>query len=271
MVMRIGVVGCAGRMGRMLVGEVLATARETGACELVGAVAREGSPAIGKDAGLVAGVEPGNVRVADDPVPLFADADAVIDFTTPEMTRRFSALAAQGKTVHVVGTTGLDADEERALTLAARHTPVIYAPNMSLGVSLLLALVERVSRALDDAFDIEIVEMHHRHKADAPSGTALGLGRAAAAGRGVALDTAAVRTRDGRTGARPKGAIGFAAMRGGDVVGEHTVIFAGEGERLELTHRATSRAIFARGAVRAALWAHGKPPGLYDMKDVLGL
>jgi 4-hydroxy-tetrahydrodipicolinate reductase len=269
--MKIGVVGCAGRMGRMLVRQILAAARETGACELAGAAAREGSPAIGKDAGLLAGVDPCNVRVTEDPVPLFADADAVIDFTTPEATRRFSALAAQGKTVHVVGTTGLNAEQEKALTLAARHTPVVYAPNMSPGVNLLLALVERVARTLDDDFDIEIVEMHHRHKADAPSGTALGLGRAAAAGRGVALDAAAVRTRDGHTGERPKGAIGFATLRGGDVVGEHTVVFAGEGERIELTHKASSRDIFARGAVRAALWAHGKPPGLYDMKDVLNL
>ncbi len=268
--MRIGVVGSGGRMGKAVVRQVLAAAAG-GACELVGAVAREGSAAIGKDAGLLAGVEPCGVRIGDDPVPLFADADAVIDFTTPGNTAHFSALAAQGKAVYVVGTTGLEEAEERALSLAARHTPVIHAPNMSLGVNLLMLMVERVARTLDDSFDIEIVEMHHRHKIDAPSGTALGLGRAAAAGRGIALDEAAIRSRDGVTGPRPQGAIGFATLRGGDVVGEHTVVFAAEGERIELTHKATNRDIFARGAVRAALWGHGKPPGLYDMRDVLGL
>lgn len=267
--MKFGVVGCAGRMGRMLLREVL-TSRDRG-CELVGAVAREGSSVLGHDAGILAGLDPCNVRVEDDPVPLFADADAVLDFTTPTATRRFSALAAQGKTIHVIGTTGLSDGDENALRKAARHTPIVQAANMSLGVTLLEALVERVARTLGDEYDVEILEMHHRRKVDAPSGTALALGRAAAAGREVALDEKAVRSRDGQTGAREAGAIGFAALRGGDVVGDHTVIFAGDGERLELTHKASGRDIYARGAVRAALWAHGRKPGLYTMRDVLDL
>ncbi|NNG04613.1 MAG: 4-hydroxy-tetrahydrodipicolinate reductase [Inquilinus sp.] len=254
-------------MGRMLVREIL-TAK---GCELVGAVSRRDSPEQGMDVGMLAGTAPVGVRVGDDPVPLFADADAVIDFTVPEATARYAALAAQGKTVHVVGTTGLGADQESELEKAARHTPVVYAPNMSLAVNLLFALVEQVAAKLDDDFDIEIVEMHHRQKVDAPSGTALGLGRAAAAGRGVPLAERAVRGRDGKTGPRGKGDIGFAALRGGDVVGDHSVVCAGPGERLELTHRAAGREIYARGAVHAARWAYGKPPGLYTMQDVLGL
>ncbi|MEE8270732.1 MAG: 4-hydroxy-tetrahydrodipicolinate reductase [Alphaproteobacteria bacterium] len=265
--MKIGLVGCSGRMGKMLVRQVLATE----GCELVGAIDREDCHALGMDAGMAAGLDPVGVRVGDDPVPLFADADAVIDFTVPAATARYSALAAQGKTVHVVGTTGLGAAEEEALHSAARHTAVVWSPNMSMAVNLLFAMVERVAGILDDSFDIEIVEMHHRHKVDAPSGTALGLGRAAAAGRGVALDDKAARARDGHTGPRRTGDIGFAALRGGDVVGDHAVVFAGPGERLELTHRAAGREIYARGAVRAAQWAHGKPPGLYGMADVLGL
>lgn len=265
--MKIGVVGCSGRMGQMLVREILATEDAT----LVGGTERPGSPAIGKDLGTLVGHEPIGVAISDDPVPLFAEADAVIDFTTPAATERHAALAAQGKTVHVVGTTGLTPAQEEALARAARHTAIVHAPNMSLGVNLLMALVEQVARALGPDFDIEILEMHHRHKVDAPSGTALGLGRAAARGRGVSLEAVSERVRDGQTGPRPAGAIGFAVLRGGDVVGDHTVVFAGAGERLELTHRAGDRQIFAKGALRAARWAHGKPPGLYTMRDVLGL
>ncbi|MGP1394629.1 MAG: 4-hydroxy-tetrahydrodipicolinate reductase [Inquilinaceae bacterium] len=265
--MRIGIVGCTGRMGALLIRQVAATE----GCELVGAVARSESPAIGRDAGNAVGLDPVGVTVTDDPVPLFADADAVIDFTTPEATVRYAGLAAQGKTVHIIGTSGLDADQEAALHKAARHTPIVFAPNMSLGVNLLLALVEQVARTLDDGFDIEIVEMHHRHKVDAPSGTALGLGRAAAAGRGIALDDRAVHGRSGHTGPRGRGDIGFAVLRGGDVVGDHSVVFAGAGERIELTHRAANREIYAVGAVKAALWAHGQRPGLYSMRDVLEL
>ncbi len=265
--MRVGVVGCAGHMGRMLIAGVL----EAGDLELVGAIETPGHPAIGQDAGLLAGAGPAGVVVGGDPVPLFAGAEAVIDFTRPEATVGFATLAAQGKTVHVIGTTGLDDDQQAALERAARHTALVQAPNMSLGVNLLLGLVEQVAGALGPEFDIEVLEMHHRRKVDAPSGTALALGRAAAAGRGVDLDAAAVRSRDGHTGPRADGSIGFATLRGGDVVGEHTVLFAGAGERLELAHKASSRAVFVRGALHAARWAHGKPPGLYTMKDVLGL
>lgn len=265
--MRLGVVGCAGRMGQMVVREILSTE----GAELVGAVDRPNSGFFGMDVGLSAGVGPAGVNVGDDPVPLFADADGVIDFTTPASTAGFATLAAQGKAVLVVGTTGLDPDHEEALAKAARHTPIVHAPNMSLGVNLLLALVERVAATVGEDYDIEIVEMHHRHKVDAPSGTALGLGQAAATGRGVALRDVADRGRDGITGARRPGTIGFASLRGGDVVGDHTVTFAGPGERIELTHRAGNRSIFAHGAVRAALWAHGQSPGLYSMRDVLGL
>ncbi|MEQ8966969.1 MAG: 4-hydroxy-tetrahydrodipicolinate reductase [Azospirillaceae bacterium] len=265
--MRVGVVGAGGRMGRMLLGEVLAT----GDMELVGAVDRPDSPAQGMDAGLLTTGEPCGVLVHDDPVSLFADAEAVLDFTRPEATVEHAKLAAQGKTVHVVGTTGLEPDQVAMIERAAKHTPIVLAPNMSLGVNLLMALVEKVAAALDESWDIEIVEMHHRHKVDAPSGTALGLGRAAAAGREVDLAERAVRARDGVTGERRAGDIGFATLRGGDVVGDHTVIFAGAGERIELTHKAASRDIFAKGAVRAARWALGQHPGVYTMADVLGM
>ena len=264
---KIGVVGAGGRMGCMLLGQIL----RTDGVALSGAVERLGSPLLGRDAGTLAGGPEAGIAVTDDPYRLFAEADAVIDFTAPQSTVDLSALAAQARTAHVIGTTGLDDAQEDAVRKAARHTPVVLAPNMSVGVNLLLDLVERVSAVLDERFDIEIVESHHRHKADAPSGTALALGRAAAAGRRVDLDTAAVRGRDGITGARPPGGIGFAVLRGGDIVGDHTVMFAGEAERIELSHRATDRAVFARGAVHAARWAHGRPPGLYSMRDVLGL
>ncbi len=265
--MRIGIVGADGRMGRMLLRQVIGAE----GCELIGAISQHDCSSEGIDAGMLAGLDPCGVRIGEDPVPLFADADAVIDFTAPEATIAYSALAAQGKTVHVIGTTGLSADQEQALHMAARHTQIVYAPNMSMAVTLLFALVRQVGGILGEEFDIEIVEMHHRHKVDAPSGTALGLGRAAAEGRNVDLDDRAARARDGHTGERRPGDIGFAALRGGDVVGDHSVIFAGPGERLELTHRAAGREIYARGALRAALWAHGKPPGLYGMTDVLGL
>ena len=265
--MDIGIVGCAGRMGRMLIGEVLAA----DGCRLIGAIERAGSDAVGRDAATLAGRKAIGVSVGDDPLALFATAQAVIDFTSPDATAGFAELAAQDKVVHVIGTTGFGREHEAAIERAARHTPIIRAANMSLGVNLLVDLVRQVTAALDERFDIEIVEMHHRHKKDAPSGTALALGEAAAAGRDVALAKAAVRSRDGLTGERTPGTIGFAALRGGDVVGEHSVVFAGPGERVELTHKAASREIFARGAVRAAQWGHGQPPGLYGMREVLGL
>jgi 4-hydroxy-tetrahydrodipicolinate reductase len=264
---RIGIMGAAGRMGLMLAAEV---ARTPG-CKLAGGSERPGHPALGRDLGELAGLGRLGLAVADDPAALFAAADAVLDFTSPQASVRHAALAAASGTLHVIGTTGIESEGEAAIRRAAAKAPIILAPNMSMAVTLLLDLVERVAATLDQHYDIEIVEMHHRHKVDAPSGTALGLGRAAAKGRGVELAAVAVRGRDGITGPRPAGAIGFAALRGGDVVGDHSVIFAGEGERLELTHRAAGRQIYAQGAVRAALWGQGKPPGLYSMRDVLGL
>ncbi|MDR3518713.1 MAG: 4-hydroxy-tetrahydrodipicolinate reductase [Azospirillaceae bacterium] len=265
--MKIGVVGCTGRMGQMLIRQIVGTA----GCVLAGGVDRPASPAIGKDLGTLIGLEALGLSVGEDPVALFAASDAVIDFTVPAASIQHAHLAAQAQTILVVGTTGLSRDQEAELFRAARYTPIVQSANMSLGVNILLAAVEQVARALGPEVDIEILEMHHRYKVDAPSGTALALGRAAAAGRGVDLDQVAVRSRDGLTGPRRRGDIGFAALRGGDVVGDHSVIFAADGERVELSHRASDRSIFARGAVAAARWAAGKPPGLYGMRDVLGM
>jgi len=265
--LRIGITGCRGRMGRMLVEAVI----DSDAAELAGGTARQGDSAVGRDLGELNGRGRLDAPVVADPLELFARCDAVIDFTAPELTVKHAELAAQSHVALIVGTTGLSDAQQEAVQRAARHTQVVQAPNMSLGVNLLLGLVQQVAQALDPSFDIEIVEMHHRHKKDAPSGTALALGRAAAEGRGVVLDQVADRGRDGQTGARQDGHIGFAALRGGDVAGEHTVIFAGAGERIELTHKATSRTVFAQGAVKAAVWAQQQDPGLYAMQDVLGL
>jgi len=262
----IGVVGAAGRMGRMLVKEIA----ETEGTTLAGATEGPGNTALGEDAGVLAGVGELKVALVEDPAELFATAGAVIDFTSPKVTLMHAALAAQGRTPFIIGTTGFTPEQEEELQKAARHAAIVWAPNMSLGVNLLIALTEQVAASLGDDFDIEIFEIHHRHKVDAPSGTALGLGRAAAAGRGVELDQVSARGRDGITGARKQGDIGFASLRGGSITGDHTVTFAGEGERIELTHRAEGRNLYARGAVRAALWAQDQGPGLYGMKDVLG-
>ena len=265
--MNIGVAGCAGRMGRMLVATVL----QTPGARLVGGSERPGHDAIGADLGALAGHAPAGIPVADDAEAMFEVADVVIDFTAPGLIARHARLAVDHGTALVVGTTGLKPEHETALEDAAAEVAVVQAANMSVGVNLLLGLARQVAAILDDGFDIEIVEMHHRHKVDAPSGTALALGKAVAEGRGVVLDEVVARVRDGIIGPRARGEIGFATLRGGDVVGEHTVIFAGEGERIELTHKASSRAIFARGAVRAALWTKGRGPGRYAMRDVLGL
>jgi len=211
------------------------------------------------------------VVVTSDAQALFAASDAVIDFTVPAATKAHVALAASTGTALIIGTTGLGDDVRAAITVAAQKTALVQSPNMSVGVNVLLALTEKLAATLGNEYDIDIVEMHHRHKVDAPSGTALGLGEAAAKGRKVALKDVARTTRDGQVGARPSGEIGFATLRGGDVIGDHTVIFAADGERIEVTHKASSREIFARGAVRAAMWAKGKAPGLYTMRDVLGL
>lgn len=265
--MGLVVVGAAGRMGRTLV-RIIA---ETPGVRLAGALERDASPALGADAGTLAGLSPLGVAVEDDPVPVFARADGVLDFTSPSATATFAAYAAQARLVHVIGTTGCGPEVEAAIAAAARHTAIVKSGNMSLGVNLLAALVRKAAQALGADYDIEIAEMHHRAKVDAPSGTALMLGQAAADGRGVDLADAAIRGRDGLTGPRPAGAIGFAALRGGTVIGDHDVVFAGPGERLVLGHRADDRALFARGAVRAALWAWHRKPGLYAMADVLGL
>lgn len=265
--MRLVVVGAAGRMGRMLI----KTIAEAEGCRLVGAIEREGSTALGHDAGLLAGTGLLEVDVTDDPLPVFAQADGVLDFTSPAATTTFAALAAQARIVHVIGTTGLEDVHFTKLEAAARHARIVQSGNMSLGVNLLAGLVRQVAAILGEDFDIEILEMHHRSKVDAPSGTALLLGEAAAQGRGVALKDRSVRSRDGHTGARRPGDIGFAALRGGTVVGDHTVMFAGAGERIELSHKAEDRGIFAHGALRAALWAFDRKPGYYTMADVLGL
>jgi len=265
--MKIGVVGAAGRMGRM----VIRAATEAEGCALGAAIEVEGSDDVGRDAGELAGVGALGVEIGTDARAMFEAVDAVIEFSLPMPTIHHARLAAQTGTAHVVGTTGLDREQEAILAEAGKDAPIVFAPNMSLGVNLLLALTERVAASLGEEWDIEILEMHHRMKVDAPSGTALGLGRAAAAGRGVDHEAKKRAVRDGHTGARERGTIGYATLRGGDVVGEHTVIFAGDGERVELSHKAGGRHVFAQGAVRAALWTRGKGPGLYTMKDVLGI
>jgi 4-hydroxy-tetrahydrodipicolinate reductase len=264
---RIGVAGAAGRMGQMLV-RAIAT---TEGAQLAGGIEAPGSTALGKDLGEVAGIGPQGATIGNDPGALFAACDAVLDFTVPAASLKHAALAAERKVVHVVGTTGLEPDQVKELRDFAGRTAIVFAPNMSVGVNLMMALTERVASILGPEWDIEILEIHHNKKVDAPSGTALGLGEAAAKGRKVELAKVAQRVRDGITGVRRSGDIGFAALRGGNVTGDHTVIFAGENERIELTHKSASREIYARGAVRAALWARGKPPGLYTMRDVLGL
>jgi 4-hydroxy-tetrahydrodipicolinate reductase len=265
--MKIGVVGATGRMGRMLIRQI----HETAGCELVGAVNRPSAAELGQDVGALAGTGPLGVGLGSDAAALFKTAQVVIDFTVPAATVAHAKLAAEHGCNLVVGTTGLTAEHQAELDRAALRIALVQAPNMSAGIVLLTALAEQVARALGPDYDIEVLEMHHRHKIDAPSGTALALGAAAAKGRAIDLAASSVRARDGHTGARPPGAIGFATLRGGDVVGDHSVIFAGEGERLELTHKAQSRVIYAAGAVRAARWTAGQPPGRYTMRDVLGL
>jgi 4-hydroxy-tetrahydrodipicolinate reductase len=265
--MRLIVAGAGGRMGRTLIHAITAI---DGAV-VAGAVEARGSAVIGRDAGELAGLGRNGITVAADVEPLLAEADGLVDFTVPAATMAFAELTARKGLVHVIGTTGLSGENEMLLAEAAKRAVIVKSGNMSMGVNLLAALVKRVAKTLDEEFDVEILEMHHNKKVDAPSGTALMLGRAAAEGRGIDLDQRAVRVRDGHTGARCAGDIGFASLRGGSVVGDHTVFFAGPAERIELVHRAEDRMIFARGAVRAALWARGRPPGLYSMADVLGL
>jgi 4-hydroxy-tetrahydrodipicolinate reductase len=265
--MRLVVAGAGGRMGRTLV-KAIADSKEFA---LAGALEDARSPLIGWDAGVLAGLPENGIKLTGDVGPLLSKADGVVDFTAPAATVALAALAAKAGKVHILGTTGLSAADETRIKEAAKSAVIVKSGNMSLGVNLLAALAKQVARTLDTSFDIEILEMHHNQKIDAPSGTALMLGRAAAEGRGIDLDRNSVRSRDGNTGARHAGDIGFAALRGGTVVGEHSVMFAGPAERLELTHKAEDRMIFARGALHAALWARNQKPGLYSMMDVLGL
>ncbi|MGB5870507.1 MAG: 4-hydroxy-tetrahydrodipicolinate reductase [Albidovulum sp.] len=263
----IVITGASGRMGQMLAKTIMASDK----ARLVGAVERAGHAWVGQDLGAAMGGAGLGVIVTDDALEAFAHAQAVIDFTAPAATVGFAALAAQARAVHVIGTTGFEPDHLAALQAAARHAVIVRAGNMSLGVNLLTQLTKKVAAALDADWDIEVVEAHHRMKVDAPSGTALMLGQAAADGRGIRLEDHRDSGRDGITGARKPGAIGFSAIRGGDIIGEHDVIFAGEGERIILRHIASDRSLFAKGALRAALWGQDKKPGEYDMLDVLGL
>lgn len=265
--LRLAIVGAAGRMGRMLVRTIPDT---LGVC-LVGALEHAGSAELGQDSGRLVGAAENGVLITANAEDVLRACDAAIDFSSPASTVQVAGIAAAQGVAHVVGTTGLSQADLDAIVAAAQKTVVVRSGNMSLGLNLLAVLVERAAEALGPAWDAEIVEMHHRLKVDAPSGTALLLGEAAARGRGVALADHAARGRDGLTGPRKVGDIGFASLRGGTVVGDHSVIFAGAGERIELSHRAEDRGIFARGALAAALWTRGRPAGLYSMADVLGL
>ena len=264
--MNIGILGCAGRMGQMIVREV----SDTTGLTLAGGVEAPGHAALGQDLCEAAGLAACGKTIGTDADALIAESDVVITFSTPVATLAHLKIAQGHGCPMVIGTTGIDAAGRAAIEAAARDIAIAWAPNFAVGVNVLFALTKRVAQVLGPDYDIKIVEMHHRHKVDAPSGTALGLGEAAAAGRGVDLGKMAGRGRDGITGARERGTIGFASLRGGDVVGDHAVVFAADGERVELTHKASSRVVFARGAVRAAQWLKGKKPGLYDMADVLG-
>jgi 4-hydroxy-tetrahydrodipicolinate reductase len=263
----IVVTGASGRMGQMLINVINESDRAT----LVGAMEREGHSWVGRDVGEAMGGAVQGVVVTDDALSAISKAQVVIDFTAPSATLMFAELAAQAGVVHVIGTTGMTAEDIARLEPASRSTAIVRAGNMSLGVNLLTQLTKKVAAALDEDFDIEVIEAHHHHKVDAPSGTALMLGEAAAEGRGINLSDAMDSGRHGITGARKRGDIGFSAIRGGDIVGEHDVMFAAAGERIVLRHMATDRAVFARGALKAALWGLGQKPGEYDMLDVLGL
>jgi 4-hydroxy-tetrahydrodipicolinate reductase len=265
--MRLIVAGAGGRMGRALI----RTISETPGAVVAGALEAPGSELLGQDAGILAGLPESGIKLSADLWTLSKEADGILDFTVPAATIANVAIAAQRGIVHVIGTTGLSSSDNAVIKSVTGQAIVVQSGNMSLGVNLLAALVKRVAQSLDDGFDIEVLEMHHKAKIDAPSGTAFMLGQAAAEGRGIALDQHSARGRDGITGARKTGDVGFASLRGGTVAGEHTVIFAGPNERIELTHKADDRMIFANGALKAAMWAHGKKPGLYSMADVLGL
>jgi 4-hydroxy-tetrahydrodipicolinate reductase len=264
---RLVVAGAGGRMGEA----VIRNALKTPGIKLVAGIEKSESKKLGLDLGKIAGGEAIGIAVTSDALPAIAQADAIIDFSTPEASLELADLSAQARIVHVMGTTGIDEAGNKRIAAAARHATIVKSGNFSLGVNLLAGLVEIATQRLGPEFDVEILEMHHKLKRDAPSGTALLLGEAAAAGRNRKLADLRTKPHDGIEEPRANGTIGFASLRGGTVVGEHTVILASEGERIELTHKAEDRAIFARGALRAASWGQGKGPGLFNMKDVLGL
>ncbi len=264
--LKIVIAGCSGRMGHAL----LEGAFADGDLVLHGALDRSGNPALGRDAGEQQGKMSG-VKVSDDIAAALTGADVLVDFTRPEASMLYLEACQKANVRMVIGTTGFSAQQKQAIENAAKNTAIVFAPNMSVGVTLLINLVQSAAKVLNEGYDIEIMEAHHRHKVDAPSGTALRLGEAAASALGRNLEECAIYGREGVTGERDPSTIGFATVRGGDVVGDHTVLFAGIGERVELTHKASSRATFALGALRAAKFLSSKKNGLYDMQDVLGL
>ena len=266
-VTRIAVLGATGRMGRA----VIQTAAASPMIKLGAAVEREGHADLGRDAGLIAGTEDAGVAVCADLAGAAAHFDVLVDFTRPEGTMAALPICVAQRRAMVIGTTGFTPEQRAQIEASAKTIPICMAANFSIGVNLCLRLLEQAARALAEDFDIEIVEAHHRHKVDAPSGTALMMGEAVARGAGRDLKTDAVYERYGHTGARTRTSIGFSTVRGGDVVGDHTVMFLGEGERVEITHKASSRMNFANGAVRAAAWLDGQGAGLYTMRDVLGI
>lgn len=263
--LKVAIAGAGGKMGAANIRAIAATQGIT----VVSAFDRAGAAVLGRDAGDVAGTEALGVAITDDVAAALEGAEAIIDFTAPANSVALAREAARRGLVHIIGTTGCSEADDAAIAAAAASARIVKSGNFSLGVNLLLGLVKQAAAALP-GFDVEILEMHHNKKVDAPSGTALMLGEAAARGRNLDLKTHSVRVRDGHTGPREEGSIGFATLRGGNVIGEHRVILAGPSERIELNHIADNRALFADGAVRAALWARGQEPGLYNMADVLG-
>lgn len=266
--MRLTVMGAGGRMGQALIRAI----HENNNAVLVGAIERDGAPKIGMDSGTLAGIGENDVEITTDLEAAIAKSDGIIDFTTPETSVKLAELCGSHDCAHIIGTTGCTAEEDAKIANSSSSAVIVKSGNMSMGINLLAVLVEKAAAALSaEDFDLEVLEMHHKHKVDAPSGTALLLGDAAAKGRNIDLSENSVRSRDGITGERETGTIGFATLRGGSVIGDHSVILAGNGEKIELSHSAQDRSLFANGALKAALWAKGKPNGLYSMRDVLGL
>ncbi len=264
--MKIGIVGITGRMGKSVARLVI----ENEITDVAGGITKSDDELLGKDIGQILGLEKLGVEISDDLDDLFQKSDVIIDFSTPDITLSCANLAAKHKKTLVSGTTGLKEEEKQKLVKSANDTVIIWSSNMSIGINLLFNLSQEVAQILHDDYDVEILEMHHNQKVDAPSGTALSLGEAVAKGRNLDFGEVSRKTRDGIIGKREKNEIGFASLRGGDVIGDHSVIFAGNGERIELTHKASNRDIYARGAIRAAIWSQGKDNGFYSIRDVIG-